>query len=135
MFANSMISRTQRGCADGHSRGGYGRVVTRSHSGTLSVVTIEEIRELIALANESGIAELEVQRGDNRVRIRRSSFTPPQEIVVAAPPAAVPIVSSSVSAPAAIQAPAPAAGPAAKATSPAGPKSLSWFQSFRFFEE
>jgi acetyl-CoA carboxylase biotin carboxyl carrier protein len=48
-------------------------------------MTVDEIRELIALATESGIAELEVQRGDNRVRIRRSSFAAPQEIVVAAP--------------------------------------------------
>jgi acetyl-CoA carboxylase biotin carboxyl carrier protein len=36
-------------------------------------MTIEEIKELINLANESGIAELEVQRGDYRVRIRRMS--------------------------------------------------------------
>lgn len=35
-------------------------------------MTIQEIRELIDLANESGVAELEVQRGENRVRIRRS---------------------------------------------------------------
>ena len=48
-------------------------------------MTVDEIRELIALATESGIAELEVQRGDNRVRIRRASFAAPQEIVVAAP--------------------------------------------------
>jgi acetyl-CoA carboxylase biotin carboxyl carrier protein len=32
----------------------------------------EEIRELIQLVVESGIAELELQRGENRVRIRRS---------------------------------------------------------------
>jgi acetyl-CoA carboxylase biotin carboxyl carrier protein len=38
-------------------------------------MNIEEIKELIKLANESGIAELEVQRGDNRVRIRRVGFT------------------------------------------------------------
>src|SRR4029077_16096356 len=48
-------------------------------------MTVDEIRELIAVATESGIAELEVQRGDNRVRIRRASFSAPQEIVVAAP--------------------------------------------------
>ena len=35
-------------------------------------MTIEEIRELIQLVSETGIAELEVQRGENRVRIRRS---------------------------------------------------------------
>jgi acetyl-CoA carboxylase biotin carboxyl carrier protein len=35
-------------------------------------MTIEEIRELIKVVNESGIAELELQRGENRVRIRRT---------------------------------------------------------------
>jgi acetyl-CoA carboxylase biotin carboxyl carrier protein len=48
-------------------------------------MTVDEIRELIALATETGIAELEVQRGDNRVRIRRGSFNAPQEIAFAAP--------------------------------------------------
>ena len=32
----------------------------------------DEIKELIQLVVESGIAELEVQRGENRVRIRRT---------------------------------------------------------------
>jgi acetyl-CoA carboxylase biotin carboxyl carrier protein len=45
-------------------------------------MTVDEIRELIHLASETGIAELEVQRGDNRVRIRRDSFTPAQEVMV-----------------------------------------------------
>jgi acetyl-CoA carboxylase biotin carboxyl carrier protein len=35
-------------------------------------MTIEEIRELIHLVKETAVAELEVQRGDNRVRIRQS---------------------------------------------------------------
>jgi acetyl-CoA carboxylase biotin carboxyl carrier protein len=47
-------------------------------------MNIDEIRELINLATETGIAELEVQRGDDRVRIRRGS-APPQEFVVAQP--------------------------------------------------
>jgi len=47
-------------------------------------MTVDEIRELIQLASETGIAELEVQRGDNRVRIRRAAFAP-QEIVLAPP--------------------------------------------------
>jgi len=68
-------------------------------------MTVDEIRELIALATESGIAELEVQRGDNRVRIRRASFAAPQEIVVAAP-------SYTAAAP---------ASPASAAASPAAP--------------
>ncbi len=35
-------------------------------------MTLEEIRELIQLVSETGVAELEVQRGENRVRIRLS---------------------------------------------------------------
>lgn len=60
-------------------------------------MTVDEIRELIALASETGIAELEVQRGDNRVRIRRAVFSSPQEIVVAPSPlvAAAPAVASA----------------------------------------
>jgi acetyl-CoA carboxylase biotin carboxyl carrier protein len=86
-----------------------------AHFDTLCVVTIEEIRELIALANESGVAELEVQRGENRVRIRRPSFASPQEIVVT-PAAAVPVAAAP-----ALAAPAPvaAAQPAPEAAKPA----------------
>ncbi len=46
-------------------------------------MTIEEIRELLALFNESGVAELEVQRGENRVRLKRASLN--HEYIVAAP--------------------------------------------------
>jgi len=74
-------------------------------------VTVDEIRELINLAAESGIAELEVQRGDNRVRIRRASFAAPQEIVLAP--------SSYAAAPAVAPAPAPAPPAAAPATATA----------------
>jgi acetyl-CoA carboxylase biotin carboxyl carrier protein len=75
-------------------------------------VTVDEIRELINLATETGIAELEVQRGDNRVRIRRASFAAPQEIVLAhsgyaAAPAAAP-------GPAAVAPPTPATHEAPK---------------------
>jgi acetyl-CoA carboxylase biotin carboxyl carrier protein len=49
-------------------------------------MTVDEIKELIQVVNASGIAELEVQRGDNRVRIRRA--TPPaQEFVIPSAPA------------------------------------------------
>jgi acetyl-CoA carboxylase biotin carboxyl carrier protein len=62
-------------------------------------MTTEEIRELINIVNESGIAELEVQRGDNRVRIRRTqrSFVGHSyseaiaPAVPAPPPAAAPV--------------------------------------------
>jgi acetyl-CoA carboxylase biotin carboxyl carrier protein len=50
-------------------------------------MTVDEIRELINLAAETGIAELEVQRGENRVRIRRAAFASPQEFVHSAPAA------------------------------------------------
>jgi acetyl-CoA carboxylase biotin carboxyl carrier protein len=53
-------------------------------------MTVDEIRELIALASETGIAELEVQRGENRVRIRRAGFAAPQEITIASPGGAAP---------------------------------------------
>lgn len=46
-------------------------------------MTVDEIRELIALASETGVAELEVQRGENRVRIRRAAFAPSQDVVYA----------------------------------------------------
>jgi len=51
-------------------------------------MTVDEIRELINLAAETGIAELEVQRGENRVRIRRASFATHQDFVVAPQPGA-----------------------------------------------
>jgi acetyl-CoA carboxylase biotin carboxyl carrier protein len=45
-------------------------------------MTIDEIRELIHLTSETGIAELEVQRGDNRVRIRRGNVPASSEVVI-----------------------------------------------------
>ncbi len=52
-------------------------------------MTIDEIKELIQLVNETGIAELEVQRGDNRVRIRRSNAQSSQEIALSLAPPSV----------------------------------------------
>ena len=80
------------------------------------MMTVDEIRELIALATETGIAELEVQRGENRVRIRRASFPGPQEIVVSAPSYA------ATSAPAIAQSAPSAAPPAVEASAPKGEK-------------
>jgi acetyl-CoA carboxylase biotin carboxyl carrier protein len=37
-------------------------------------MTIEEIKELLLLFNESGVGELELQRGENRLRIRRAGM-------------------------------------------------------------
>ena len=50
-------------------------------------MTVDEIRALINLATETGVAELEVQRGENRVRIRRSSLGE-QQIVLPLLPSA-----------------------------------------------
>jgi acetyl-CoA carboxylase biotin carboxyl carrier protein len=60
----------------------------------------DEIKELIQLVVESGIAELELQRGEDRVRIRRTLepvtaqasgtvVETPQSVPAAAPPPAV----------------------------------------------
>ncbi|HEY7390159.1 MAG TPA: acetyl-CoA carboxylase biotin carboxyl carrier protein [Bryobacteraceae bacterium] len=62
-------------------------------------MTADEIRELIRLAVDSGIAELEVQRGENRVRIRRG-ISAGQDILIApgasaaTPAGSVPLVSA-----------------------------------------
>lgn len=53
-------------------------------------MTIEEIRELIELAKATSVAELEVQRGENRVRVRLSSGAEHSVVLpsAVAPPAA-----------------------------------------------
>jgi len=55
-------------------------------------MTIDEIRELIQLVSETGIAELEVQRGDNRVRIRRSQGTETNVLLPSTPASTAPVV-------------------------------------------
>ena len=73
-------------------------------------MTIEEIRELIALVGETSVAELEVQRGENRVRIRKSFGSEAQLAVpVHPPPAPAPVPGV---------APAPPAPPPIKAETP-----------------
>lgn len=47
-------------------------------------MTLEEIRELIKVATETGVAELEVQRGEHRVRIRRTLHVNNQDVVLPA---------------------------------------------------
>ena len=49
-------------------------------------MTISEIKEFIQAVVDSGVAELEVQRGDNRVRIVRGGGTQQAEVVVVAGP-------------------------------------------------
>lgn len=66
-------------------------------------MNISEIKEIIQAAVDSGISELEVQRGDNRVRVVRGAVQ--QEVVYAAavpaPVVAAPVVQTVATAPAA----------------------------------
>lgn len=73
-------------------------------------MTIDEIKELIRVVQETGIAELEVQRGDNRVRIRTASHPVHHEIVVL-PNASSPPASDFASSPQTPSSPSGAAPP------------------------
>jgi acetyl-CoA carboxylase biotin carboxyl carrier protein len=57
-------------------------------------MTNDEIRELIQLATDTGVAELEVQRGENRVRIRTKFGVEAAAVIpqpaIAPPPAPAP---------------------------------------------
>lgn len=68
-------------------------------------VNMEELRELIALLRDNGLAELELERADFRVRLRREGLNAHSSYVV---PEAAPIQ-------------APIANPAPVAASPAAP--------------
>ena len=74
-------------------------------------MTLEEIRELINIATETGVAELEVQRGEHRVRIRRALETNSHEIIIpsVAGAAALPVANPAS---ATAQVPNPVAEPA-----------------------
>ncbi len=76
---------------------------------------LKEIKELVQVVIDSGVAELEVTRGDSKVRIRRQAEAPRQEIVIPAQPFAV------AGQPAAAPAPNPGP-PAAPAQSPEAEK-------------
>src|SRR5580765_1205068 len=68
-------------------------------------MTNKEIKELLQIFDESGVAEMEVQRGENRLRLRRTPMV--HELTAySAPPPAHP--------------PAPATTPAPAAAAPRG---------------
>jgi acetyl-CoA carboxylase biotin carboxyl carrier protein len=81
-------------------------------------MTIEEIKELLAIFNESGVAELELQRGENRLRIRRAGMTTDYAVPAAASSAPAPIASAPPSTP-----PAPPAAYPPSSAPPAPPAS------------
>ena len=70
-------------------------------------MTNQEIKELLQIFDESGVAEMEVQRGENRLRLRRALTT--QELVV--PVAALPPAPAYAPSPAPSLAPAKPSGP------------------------
>lgn len=76
-------------------------------------MTNKEIKELLQIFDESGVAEMEVQRGENRLRLRRALTTQELVVPVAIPPAAP--------APEPSSAPAPATTPASGASKASGP--------------
>jgi len=76
-------------------------------------MTIDEIRELIQLVSDTGVAELEVQRGENRVRIRKSFGSETSVYVPSAPP----VIQAVAPAPAVLAA-APKADPPAAGKTP-----------------
>jgi acetyl-CoA carboxylase biotin carboxyl carrier protein len=78
-------------------------------------MTIDEIKELIRVVQETGISELEVRQGDSSVRIRSAAAGPHQEIVM---PTVLPVsVPTAVIPPPAATAP-PAEPPAAQPSPP-----------------
>jgi len=70
-------------------------------------MTNQDIKELIQMVVDSGVAELEVERGDNKVRIRRTAGVAAEAVVPLAP------APSPATAPAPAAPPAPAGAPAA----------------------
>ncbi len=75
-------------------------------------MTIDEIKQLIELADETGLAELELERNGERVRIRRAAGLQQDYVIPAAP---APAAYTPAAPPAHAGAPAPAA-PAAPPT-------------------
>ena len=71
---------------------------------------LRKLKTLIELVESSGIAELEISEGEERVRITRSSPAPAQQMYAAAPQQVVHAAPAAAPAPAA---PAAAAEPAA----------------------
>jgi len=97
---------------------------------------VEKIRQLVAelitLMNENELGELEIEEGDNRIRLKKSSCDAVQTTVVAAPGATTPILAAPGTAPATeagepelepgvIEIPAPLIGTFYRAPSPDSP--------------
>ena len=89
----------------------------REQSDPTASVNLDELRELITLMRDNGLSELELEREEFRVRLRRDSVGESSHAAPPPPPAPAP-----VHAPASVPAPAPvptAAHPGAQATTAA----------------
>jgi acetyl-CoA carboxylase biotin carboxyl carrier protein len=69
---------------------------------------LRKLKTLIELVETSGIAELEIQEGEERVRITRAGAPGPQTVMLhAAPQAAAPVPAAPIAAPEPVVPPAP----------------------------
>lgn len=85
-------------------------------------MNLKELKELVEFLVEKDIADFELERGDLKVRVRRSNDSasppPPQVIHIPAAPVLQPIPGAPAAAPAA---PAASGAPAPVATAPSAP--------------
>jgi acetyl-CoA carboxylase biotin carboxyl carrier protein len=91
----------------------------REQSDPAASVNLEELRELIALMRDNGLAELELEREEFRVRLRRESVGESSHAASATPAAPAPVAPPPVYVPAPPPAPTSAAHPGAQATTAA----------------
>jgi acetyl-CoA carboxylase biotin carboxyl carrier protein len=82
-------------------------------------MTIDEIKDLIRVVLDTGIAELEVRQGDNTVRIRSAGALGHHDLVV---PAVLPVSVGTAAVPAVAPVPATPQEPSPTPHEPAGPK-------------
>lgn len=74
-------------------------------------MTIEEIKELLHVFIDSGIGEMELQRGENRLRLRKAGMNQEVVVPVNAPPVVVTAAPTSAPSPGALPQLPQTAGP------------------------
>jgi acetyl-CoA carboxylase biotin carboxyl carrier protein len=88
-------------------------------------MTTEEIKELIQIFNESGVAEMELQRGENRLRLRRASLNQDYILPSAAPAAPVMVNAAPAAYPPSLPPPATPAPSSTASVTPKAPEADS----------
>src|SRR5262245_44282868 len=71
----------------------------QNESAAKASVNMEELRELIALLRDNGLAELELEREDFRVRLRRENTNAPAPVAPNPAPIPIPIIDPVLRAP------------------------------------